>query len=300
MNWLDRYAMTKEKEKTRYSYQYTWRLLGEYCKANHIDRIYFDDLNYSLFVDIKSWLTATGRGESVRHQVESNMHAAWNEACRMRMVDRASDPWLDYPIERVEPPMEIEFAPIQDLRKALRHDISGTNGEEWLQTVKDLVMLSWYFCGANLKDIYYMPKPKEGEFVFVRQKSQTEKKTKKGAAIRPVHIRMEPELQAMLKKYAGHDGAFCFRERVPNYATFQRKVLDRLDRLCKLSGVSFDFRMLRRSWGTYALQETHDKWVVDNSMGHQPDSILLKHYGAYNWSDTAKCNRQMIDLLMSA
>lgn len=292
MDWLDKFGQSKSTPKTRKMYAYAWQLLHEYCKVHGKDRIYFDELEYRLFVELRNWVYGTGRGESVRNQLEASMHAAWREARRMKMVS-GEDPWLDYKIEKPAPPEEIEFATIEDIRKVVTYDLRGDSGEEWLTRVRDLLMLSWCLCGANLKDIYHMPKPKGDELVFVRQKMITRSKRP-----RPVHIRIEPELQAMLCKYNGKDRAFCFADEYPNWDTFTRKVSERLDRLCKLAGAEVNFQLLRRSWATYALRTKHTELTVDSSMGHSPNMILTQRYGAHDWEETAKCNRDMIDLLI--
>lgn len=291
MDWLDKFGQSKEGAKTRQMYQYAWHILNEYLNDKGMLSLLFTDIDYPMLKELRVWIGDSGRGESVRHQVESCIRAAWNEARRMKIILTNENPFQYYKIERVYEPEEIDFAPIEEIRKMMRFDLSGIDGEKWLTEARDLLMLSWCLCGANLIDIYNMSKPKDGEFVFVRHKiSQRHRR-------RSMHIRIEPEMQELIDKYCGSDMAFCFKDDSASWDTFQRKVNDRVKRLGKLSGTNVTFQRLRRSWGTYALRMTGNPLIVDASMGHMPNTILTQHYGAHDWGDTAKCNRQMIDLL---
>ena len=289
LDWFRQYSESRATENTRKHYAYVHRVLMRYCVAHAIQQLCFDDIDYQRLNDIKAWVRANS-GESTRYKADSYIRAAYREAQRCKLVSKEEDPWEDYKIERVKAPEEIDYTPIEDLRRLLSVDLRGHAGEKNLTMARDLLLLSWYLCGANLIDIYNMPKPKNGEIVFVRHKMQT----RDG---RPLHIRIEPELQALIDRYAGEQWAFCFQEHIPTWGTFQRKVTDRLERLEELTGISVRLSNIRRSWATYAANMDFSERVINRSMGHVDNTILGRHYAAYDWGKTAACNRAMIDLL---
>ena len=289
MAWFQQYGESRATENTRKHYAYIYRILMRYCNAEGIEQLSFEDIDYQRLNDIKAWIRANS-GESTRYKADSYIRAAYREAQRCKLVSKEEDPWEDYKVERVKAPEEIDYAPIDDIRRLLAIDLRGHIGEKNLTMARDVVLLSWYLCGANLIDIYNMPLPKGNEFVFVRHKLQT----RDG---RPIHIRIEPELQTLLDRYRGEQLAFCFQEQVPTWETFQRRMADRLHRLEQLTGISVRLSKVRRSWATYAANMDFSERTIDRSMGHVDNTILGRHYAAYDWGKTAQCNRTMIDLL---
>ena len=278
-----KYADSRLSEKTRKSYTYAWNVLREYCHERGVQTLYFADVNYQRLGDLARWLRETGKGEATRHMIESSVRAAYKEAQKMHIVDRANDPYFDYSIAPV-PQKDIECLTAEQLRALMELDLSATAG---LERARDCALMSFYLCGANLLDIYNLP-PMSGEVVFVRHKVQ-------GASQRALHIRIEPELQALLDKYKGTEMLLRFAERTPNYDTFQSKVNHLLREVSKKLRFKVTMAMIRRSWASVAGSLDISDRVIDKSMGHLDASVKDRHYEQYDWSRTARANRAVID-----
>ena len=281
------YGDSRTTDKTRKSYEYVWNILREYCTARGLQTLRFSDIDYARLTDLARWIKASGRGESTRHMIESYVRAAYKDAQKRKLVDRSNDPYFDYSIAKV-PAKDIDCLTAHEMRKVMDGDLSQFAG---LQRARDYALLSFYLCGANLLDIYEMASSKD-EVVFTRHKVQR-------ASLRPIHIRIEPELAALLEVYGGKERLLSEAERVPNYETFQRRVNHLLKQAGKKIGVDVTLAKVRRSWATIAASLDVPDRVIDKSMGHVDASVKDRHYEQYDWSRTAEANRKIIDYIKS-
>ena len=285
LNWLDEYGRSRRTDKTRKSYEYAWNVLREYCVARHLSVLMFSDIDYSRLSDFAQWLRSTGRGESTRHMLESYIRAAYKEAEKRHIISRENDPYFDYSIKPV-PKKDIDCLTAEQMHILMTSEIP-TSG---LAKARDIAMMSFYLCGANLLDMYELEKPQNGEAVFVRHKIE-------GHDQRPAHIRIEPELAKLLKVYGGSEWMFRFKESYPTYETFQRRVTRQLAGVSKLLGFAVNMAKVRRTWPTIAASLDVPDRVIDKSMGHVDSTVKDRHYEQYDWSRTAKANRKVIDTI---
>jgi integrase len=291
--FFEQFGEGRRTEKTRKLYTYAWNVLRAYCADRGMQTLYFDDINYQRLGDFARWLRATGKGESTRHGIESYVRAAYKEAQKMHIVDRANDPYFDYSIAPI-PQKDIECLTAEQMRALVQLDLP----EEYtgLQRAKDCALMSFYLCGANLLDIYSLGAFQNGnnhEVVFIRHKVER-------SSQRAQHIRIEPELQELLDKYQGKDMLLRFAEGSPNYETFQSKVNKQLREVSKRLGFKVTMAMVRRSWASIAASLDIPDRVIDKSLGHIDKSVKDMHYEQYDWSRTARANRAVIDAIKHA
>lgn len=286
--WFRNYGDSRRTEKTRKSYEYAWNVLIEYCAARRMQTIYFSNIDYSLLTDFARWLRETGRGESTRHIIESYVRAAYKEAQRCKMVGRDSDPYFDYSIAPV-PLKDIELLTTEQLRELASVDLSDAAG---LDLARDVAMVSFYLCGANLLDIYNLADNsiQGNDVVFIRHKVNARNQ-------RAQHINIEPELSVLFEKYKGSKSYLRFAESSPNYYTFQFKINHLLQVVSKRVGFKVTMSRVRRSWASIAGMLDIPDRVIDKSMGHVDSGVKNRHYEKYEWSRTAKANRQIIDFV---
>lgn len=286
--WFREYGDGRRSDKTRKSYEYAWNVIMEYCTARRMQTIYFSNIDYSLLTDFARWLRETGRGESTRHMIESYFRAAYKEAQRCKMVSRDLDPYFDYSIAPV-PQKDIDYLTPEQLRKLAAIDLSDTSG---LDRARDCAMMSFYLCGANLLDIFLLDSDsiQGNDVVFVRHKVSNRNQ-------RAQRINIEPALAVLMDKYKGKNLPLRFAESTPNYDTFQSKTNKLLKDVSKKLGFKVNMALVRRSWSSIAgMLEIPDR-VIDKSMGHMDRSVKDRHYEQYDWSRTAKANRQIIDFV---
>ncbi len=283
---FDKYGQARSMDKTRQSYAYVWRVLYNYVKQCGNNMLLFSDITYEWLVNLEQYLRTTGRGDSTVHMVFSYIRAAYREAERMHIIGRDGDPFFDYQIRAI-PDYEIETLTKEELRRFIQADLTGHDG--WSKA-RDVALMSLYLCGANLMDICDMQKPVNGEIVFVRHKIS-------GASLRPVHIRVEPELQILLDRWSGEKRLVRFCEGGQNFSTFQRRVTKQLDDIGQRIGIKVTLAKIRRTWASIAGSLDISDRVIDKSMGHKDQSVKNLHYEDYDWARTARANRAVIDAI---
>lgn len=287
--FFEQFGEGRRTEKTRKLYTYAWNVLRAYCADRGMQTLYFDDINYQRLGDFARWLRATGKGESTRHGIESYVRAAYKEAQKMHIVDRANDPYFDYSIAPI-PQKDIECLTAEQMRALAEIDLSDATG---LCRARDCAMMSFYLCGANLLDIYNLTTQENNEVVFLRHKVENRNK-------REQHIRIEPELQVLLTKYQGKAHLLHFAESTPNYDTFQNRMNKLLLGVSARLGFKVTMAMIRRTWSTIAGSLDISERVIDKSMGHTDQTVNRRHYDKYDWSRTARANRAVIDAIKLA
>ena len=83
-----------------------------------------------------------------------------------------------------------------------------------------MFLLMFLLIGINPVDLYNAEKPQRGRLNYTRRKTQ-----------KPYSIKIEPETDALIRKYAGEKYMLNIKERFGNYKTYFR----RLNRsLCKI------------------------------------------------------------------
>ena len=128
-------------------------MLNEYCNSLGLRTLTYSDIYYARLADFARWLEHTNRGPSTRHMLECYIRAAYKEAQKRHMVSRDNDPYYDYSIKPV-PLKDIECLTMDEMYVLMTAELK-TKGMQW---ARDLAMMSFYLCGANLLDIYEMPK----------------------------------------------------------------------------------------------------------------------------------------------
>lgn len=286
ISFFKEYGEGRNTENTRRGYTYAVSILYEYCKARHIRELRFSDVNYSMLTDFARWIRSTGRGENTRHILESYVRAAYKDAEKRHIISRENDPYFDYSIAPV-PQKDIDILTAEEVyRLANAHFDTKSK-----RLARDVAMMSFYMCGVNLLDMYEMSSPSNGEVVYIRHKTE-------GKSLRPVHIRIESELQSLIDKYKGGEHLFYFKETYSKYDTFKRRIGKTLNEISTELGTEYTMAKIRRTWSSIAgMLEVSDR-VIDKSMGHMDKSVKDRHYEHYDWNRTARANRMVMDYVL--
>ncbi len=281
--FFEEYGESRRTVKTQDSYAYAAKVLREYCEARRIGSLTFMDIEYSRLVDFARWLESTGRSHATRHMLESYVRAAYRDAQKRRLVSRELDPYYDYSIKPV-PLKDIETLSAKEMH-ALMVCEPKLGGQ---RMGRDIALMSFYLCGANLIDMYEMQEGKE--CVFVRHKIEHRYQ-------RELHIRIEPELAALVERYKGDGMLLSFKEKYKNYESFRHKIAHRLRELSVELGFSVTMPKIRRTWATIAGCLECPEIVINKSLGHLDTTVNRRFYDDYDWSLTAKWNRKIIDYI---
>lgn len=285
--FFEQYGESRRTVKTQDSYAYAARVLREYCGARRLGSLTFVDIDYARLVNFARWLDSTGRSPATRHMLESYVRAAYKDAQKRRLVSRDLDPYFDYSIKPV-PLKDIETLKAEEMH-ALMVCEPKLGGQ---RMGRDIALMSFYLCGANLIDLYEM-KDGKAECVFVRHKIEHRYQ-------RELHIRIEPELAALVERYKGDRMLLVFKSKYPNYESFRHKIAHRLRELSGELGFAVTMPKIRRTWATIAGELECPDSVINKSMGHVDATVNDRSYKDYKWSQTAKWNRRVIDYVLNA
>lgn len=288
LDWFDKYGSSRASAGSRKNYASHWRLLYVYAQARGMRTILFKDVTYERLCDIKAWMRAEGKGESMRKNCESYMRAAYREAERQHIIGRADDPFLDYRIEPLAD-KDIDTLTAEQMRQLIELKIPAYY--TGVQTARDLLVLCFYLCGPNVADMYEMPKAVGGEVAYVRQKIASRSQ-------KAIRIRLEPEALAIIEKYQGKKHLLCFAERGFDFDTWRRRIIRQAETLNWMLGFDVGFALIRRTWASVAGSLDIADRVIDKSMGHKDATIKDKHYEDYDWSRTARANRRVMDYVL--
>ena len=288
LKWFEQYGESRRTVKTQDSYAYTAKVLRDYCDARSLRSLTFDDIDYPRLVDFARWLSENGKGDSTRHMMESYVRAAYKDGQKRRMVSRDRDPYFDYSIAPV---------PLKDIdcltAKQMHALMTATMPNKSTQMGLDAALMSFFLCGANLVDLYEMPKAKDGHVEFVRHKVN-------GRWQKTVQIRIEPEMWALIEQYGSDDRLLRFSALYGNYESFRHKIGHRLRDVSKVVGFDVNMAMIRRTWATLAAEIGCPDAVIDMCLGHIPQTVNRKHYVKPKWENAAEWNRRVIDYVLSA
>lgn len=186
---------------------------------------------------------------------------------------------------------EKEYLPEIYFHKLTELEFSKT--EKLLETARDAFLLSFYFCGANLTDIYSWTQDnvKNNHLVFVRTKIAHYEPDK-------ISIAITPEAKKILEKYKGkEDSLLDFSERYADYETFRGNIDKRIKKIGEMIGFKFSFYYARYSWATYADKIGVDEKVISKSLGHTDTSVAGKYYIHYDWKRTDEANNKVIEYI---
>lgn len=286
VTFFEQYGESRRTVKTQDSYAYAARVLREYCGARRLGSLTFVDIEYARLVDFARWLDSTDRSPATRHMLESYVRAAYKDAQKRRLVSRDLDPYYDYSIKPV-PLKDIETLTAKEMHALMVCD-PKLGGQ---RMGRDIALMSFYLCGANLIDLYEMQDGKE--CVFVRHKIEHRYQ-------RELHIRIEPELAALVERYKGDGMLLAFKAKYPNYESFRHKIAHRLRELSGELGFAVTMPKIRRTWATIAGELECPDSVINKSMGHVDATVNDRSYKDYKWSQTANWNRKVIDYVLKA
>lgn len=287
LRWFDEFGESRRTPKTQESYAYGGKVLRDYCASLGLPTLTFSDIDYSRLADFARWLESTRRGPSTRHMLESYVRAAYKEAMKRHIVRREDDPYFDYSIRPV-PLKKIDRLTAEQMHALMTADLKK-KGHQW---ARDLALMSFCLCGANLLDLYEMPKAKASKVEFVRHKVELRDQ-------RPLEIRIEPELAALIARYKGDNHLLHFKSTYGNYESFRHKIGHRLREVSDDLGFDVSMAKVRRTWASIAGSLGVSDWVIDKSMGHMDSTITKRHYADYDWNLTAEANRKVIDYVLS-
>lgn len=170
----------------------------------------------------------------------------------------------------------------------------GTNRHN---LAKDVFMLSFMLLGMNVADLYTCTDCKGGRLTYQRTKTRTRRSDKA-----EISIKLEPEVEALMKKYKDPSGkrVFNFYKLYGSVATFTTALNVGLKQIGKQLQIDdLEFYAARHSWATIANNDAGvDKYTVHAALNHVDDSMKVTDiYLRKSWDPIDKANRAVLDLI---
>lgn len=161
---------------------------------------------------------------------------------------------------------------------------------------RDVFMLSFYFAGTNLVDLYEAEEIKDGRLTYERKKTKNRRQDRAF-----ISIKIEPEAADLIEKYRDKTGkkVFDFHNRYStseNFNTGVNKGLKNVAKICKTNkGLTTYYA--RHSWATIARNKCGvSKDDVDLALNHIDQGLKMADvYIAKDWSIIDVANRKVLD-----
>lgn len=162
---------------------------------------------------------------------------------------------------------------------------------------RDVFMIMFCMMGINVKDLYQIKSTTKGRLEYERSKTETEDNIYRF----PLSIKIEPELEPLIKKYSDIAFLSYFRRQYCDHKNFMKAVnkgleviSDELNLHCKVTT-----NWIRHSWASVARNKAGvPKADVDFCLGHvNNDYKMADIYIDIDYSIFDKSNRAVLDLL---
>ena len=168
-----------------------------------------------------------------------------------------------------------------------------------LGIARDMFILSFCLLGANLVDMYNwtVEQYKDGRITYKRQKTRGRRAD--GALI---SIKVEPEIEPLMRKYADPKGefVFSFARTSSSIDCLHAKIGKSIKEIGRLIGEpDLTFYAARHSWATIALNDAGvDKYTVHEGLNHAGGAMAITDiYIKKDWTRLDKANRAVLDFV---
>ena len=262
---LRSFAETKKARNTQLAYQ---------CTANSVERF---DPSVTLSRVTPDWLLRYQHHEEDRGRKVNgigidlrNIRAVLNQALADGEI--STYPFRRFRIKREE--TRKRNLSLTDLRTIVSHGGRYT----------DTFFLMFCLLGININDLFYLPKDciRDGRLEYRRNKTG-----------RLFSIKVEPEAQAIIDKYAGKEHLLCFAETCKDYKVFLHHMNKALGEV--VQGCTSYWS--RHTWASIAVTAGVPIDVVSAALGHSTGMAVTNIYVAYDRSLVDDANRKVLDLV---
>lgn len=256
---------------TRTSYDQTRKRLAEYC--GDLDKVKFSDLNYSF---LEGWQKQLGKYKRntisrrmkdlkavIRYAYENGVEV---NPAYLKIDSSAED---DTPLRSL---------PVTAMRQLMDMKLSGKKA-----MYRDAFVLSFLLIGINPTDLKKLTKDSVVNGRLQYKRSKTGKN---------YSIRIEPEAQAIIDRYAGEKHLLNYAEK---YKCFEQNCNNFLSSVT--DGLTLYWA--RYSWANYAVDLDIPKDTISESLGHRHGAHITGIYIRYSLDKIDAANRAVIDYVLA-
>lgn len=275
--WFQRFADHKDG-RTRGLYLVTLRRLQAFYGPK-LSSLHFEDINKAWLEDFDDFLAVTSPSANARAIHLRNVRAVFNDAIDNEIT-------TNYPFRRFkikgEPTRKRSFA-VEVLRRIFSHKCE----DEWQEKYRDWFTLTFMLIGINVVDLFGVKVASDGRVDYIRAKTH-----------KPYSIKIEPECQALLDRYAGGHHLLGYLDGYKDYRSFYMNLCTGLRQIKEQLGLSeLTTYWARHSWATVAASLDIPKDTIAHALGHGGNSVT-DIYIDFDMKKVDEANRRVLDWVL--
>lgn len=287
---LESEEVTEEMKRKAYADTFRWtkNLLIKFFKT---DKIYFQNIDSYTLIELKKFfLKGTNKKEVSFTKYLRCIRRVFKVAIGQKVISRDL-----YPFDAISIPLDykakIRKLDIEVLRKFYQRPGIG----------RDFFFLSFFLCGMNMKDIFYLP-------YFENYIDISRLKTARTAREVRLKLKLQPEILEIIKKYADPNKIRMIKTKYKNHKQLTHFIDDRIksdieemNRNIKNEKDKiphFSFTYARHSWATIAGQLRIPDSTIDKGLMHSVTGLMIEKYREYDYTQVDEANRKVIDYVL--
>ncbi len=294
IRFFDRFLETKGNPGTRSLYEDTRSKILVFCEDQGVDGmlISFSEINKSWLASFESFCLRTqGQNTASRHL--RDIRAVFNAAIDEELT-------TNYPFRK----FKIKYEESRDksyTASELRSLFTAKCYPGGEQEAVDIFKLMFCLIGINSIDLANASKACRGRIDYVRAKTH-----------KRYSVKVEPEAQAIIRKYAGEEHLLDILERCPNYKTYFNRLSKTLRKVGKtrVEGKKSKGKAVlpdvcigsaRTSWATIAQSELDiPRDVIAAALGHHTVDVTTTYLRTDWRKKVDQANRRVLDWVFYA
>lgn len=281
---------SKEKESTKSSYKQSIVSLQKFDPLLNLRS--FEDIDIRYLEAYDKWMSSQGIRQNSRNVYYRNIRSVFNRA-------------IDDEITTAYPFRKFKLKKQATKKRSLTLDelrlLRDYPCEEWQKKYVDLFFLMFYLVGINAADLLPAKKKqvRNGRLEYERAKTY-----------KSYSIKIEPEAEALIKKYKGKEHLLCFCDEHADY----KYILQRMTKVLKTIG-PYERKGLggkkshtplfpelsqywcRHTWATIAAELNIPKETIAAALGHDMGNTTTAIYINFNQKKVDEANRMVIDFV---
>lgn len=279
----------KTKPGTKKLYRDTYNKICAFCKdaGTDITLLTFDEIKKPWLESFEQFCLRTEKQNTASRHLR-DIRKVFNDAIDDGIT--TNYPFRKFKIKKEESKDKSYTA--EELRRLFAFKSTVPGEQESI----DIFKLMFCLIGINSVDLAYCGKPTKGKIDYIRRKTG-----------KSYSVKLEPEANAIIKKYIGKEHLVNILERVPNYKTYFRRMDKNLKKIGKaqVPGKASTGKALfpeissgsaRTSWATIAQEELEiPREVIAAALGHHTVDVTSTYLRTDWRKKVAEANRKVLD-----
>ncbi len=273
---FDAYAATRS-EGTQRIYKFTRGRLEAFL-GDDLSRLTFEQMNVAWLKQFDAFLAKSSPSKNSRNIHFRNIRTVFNDALADEVI--SCYPFRKFKLTPVA--TRKRALPTAELRRLMK--LEGL--PEHQQRYVDCFKLIFLLCGINIVDLCRLGKKSltDGRVEYERAKTH-----------RLYSIKLEPEAEGLISKYAGNDWLLNFHDGCKSYRHFYTRLCMTLREVGEKLGIGeLTTYRARHSWATVAAALDIPKETIAAALGHG-GSTVTDIYIDFDRAKIDRANRMVID-----